>query len=43
MEFSETKSKNAIFAFLHFSITCVIEKWWHIHVPQESLIKSEIP
>jgi len=43
MEFSETKSKNAIFAFLHFSNTYVFEKLRHIHVPQESLNKSEIP
>jgi hypothetical protein len=43
MEFSETKSKNVIFTFLHFSNTYVFEKWRHIRVPQESLIKSEIP
>jgi len=44
LEFSEhEKQKNVIFAFLHFSITYIIEKWRHIHVPQESLTKSEIP
>ena len=37
------KSKNAAFSFLDFSNACVLEKWWHIPVPQESLNKSEIP
>jgi len=43
MDFSETKSKNAIFAFRHFSNTYVFEKWRHIPVSQESLNKSETP
>ncbi|MEW6354228.1 MAG: hypothetical protein AB1469_08045 [Pseudomonadota bacterium] len=30
MEFSETKNEKAIFVFLHFSITCAIEKWRHL-------------
>lgn len=39
LNFSEKKSKKwsllpfldgMIFTFLHFSITSVIEKWWHI-------------
>ena len=37
------KHKMRFCAFLHFSITYVIEKWRHIPVPQESLHFAEIP
>ncbi|HLQ26992.1 MAG TPA: hypothetical protein VK138_14090 [Acidiferrobacterales bacterium] len=39
--FPARKAKNVIFAFLHFSITDVIEKWQYIPIPR-SVLKSSV-